>query len=434
MKPLIKNLVYTVLFMTITFELFTCKKLVNNLRSFLEDKDSDIIISSDDESKLMDAIEQLDKKNRTIYINTTVINIKKNSMINLTGDFFGGIIGLRQINGEYPRINFVNEDESKSGINIIGSNKCIQFIIIEKAHGNGVSILGDYNFVNHVVSRYNYGSGFVVYGDNNVLNYCYSYKNCDATIKSVNADGFRIYGEKDNIFNFCFAWENANSGFNYVSTKNSTNLRYVHCGSWNNGNINVFTGKYDYDLGNVLDKNLWTIQEIIKSDSKFVTNYYNKKYNIDNAYLDGVKVKEWVAKVEPKMGGNGFTFGSQNSSQSSDAERSAFLCVAFDNKNGGFIDIVNHKYKAEIENCAAFNNYINYKLSYTFSKWSDNWSWASKDSDQLNKVVAKKPNNADKLYKGFYSTRDNIVKATSQNIFPDTILYADQISSLAEEE
>ena len=241
MKPLIKNLVYTVLFMTITFELFTCKKLVNNLRSFLEDKESDIIISSDDESKLMDAIEQLDKKNTTIYINTTVINIKKNSMINLTGDFFGGIIGLRQINGEYPLINFVNEDESKSGINIIGSNKCIQFIIIEKAHGNGVSILGDYNFVNHVVSRYNYGSGFVVYGDNNVLNYCYSYKNCDATIKSVNADGFRIYGEKDNIFNFCFAWENANSGFNYAGISNSSNFSFLHCGSWSNGNINIFT-------------------------------------------------------------------------------------------------------------------------------------------------------------------------------------------------
>ena len=212
---------------------------------------------------------------------------------------------------------------------------------------------------------------------------------------------------------------------------NSSDLSYLHSGSWNNGNINVFTGFYDYNQGNILDRNLWTIQEIIKSDSKFVSNFYNRKYNIDNAKLDGIPVKEWIAKVEPKMDGNGFTFGNKNTSQSIDAKRDTFYCVAFDNKYGGFIDNYNHKYKAELSYCVAFNNYINYKLPYTFSKWSDNWSWSSKDRDQLNKVATQNPiSNSEKLNNIFYSTRNNIVKAISQNMFPDSISFSNQINDL----
>ena len=248
MKSLIKNLVYTILIMTITFNLFSCKKLVdssvNEFKSFIDSREIDII-NSDDESRLMDAIEKLQTNVGTIYINITVINIKENSIINMTGFLSGVIIGMKQENGEYPRINFINKNGSHSGINIIGSNKYIQFIIIENAHGNGISILGNYNNLNQVVSRYNYGSGIVVFGDYNYINYCYSYRNCDATINSVNADGFRIYGDRDNIFNFCFAWDNANSGFNFVRIMNSSDIKYFHCASWNNGNINVFTGKYD---------------------------------------------------------------------------------------------------------------------------------------------------------------------------------------------
>ena len=115
-------------------------------------------------------------------------------------------------------------------------------------NGNGVSINGDNNFLYHVVSRYNYGSGFVASGNCNIFNYCYSYKNCDATINSINGDGFTIYDEIDKFFTYCFAWENANSRFNYVGIMNSSRFSYSHCGSWNNGSINVFTEKYDYDL------------------------------------------------------------------------------------------------------------------------------------------------------------------------------------------
>ena len=58
--------------------------------------------------------------------------------------------------------------------------------------------------------------------------------------------------------------------------------------------------------------------------------------------MDGIPVNEWIVKVEPKMDGNGFTFGNQNNSQSSDTRRLAFYCVAFDNKYGVFIDNYNH--------------------------------------------------------------------------------------------
>jgi hypothetical protein len=65
----------------------------------------------------------------------------------------------------------------------------------------------------------------------------------------VESDGFKILGELNNVFNYCFAWDNSNSGFNYVRMLKSSELSYVHSGSWNNGNVNVFTGKYDYDNG-----------------------------------------------------------------------------------------------------------------------------------------------------------------------------------------
>ena len=210
-----------------------------------------------------------------------------------------------------------------------------------------------------------------------------------------------------------------------MSNNNSIDLDLNTCSSWNNGNINVFTGKYDFDLGNILDKNLWTIQEIIKSYPQFATNFYNRQFYLDNTKLDGISTKEWIAKVEPKMEGNGFTFGNKNNSQITDIKINVFSNVAFDNKNGGFI-YFNHKCKIIMGDCVAFNNYINYKLSYIFVKWRNNWSWLSTDSEQLTLT----PNNSDKINKIAYSTRDNIVKSISQNIFPFSYNYNSLISSI----
>ena len=204
--------------------------------------------------------------------------------------------------------------------------------------------MGNSNILDHIISRYNFGSGFRIYGNFNTLNYCYAYRNCDITSFDTIADGFYISGEVNNVFRYCFAWENANSGFNYVRNFDSSELSYLHSGSWNNGNANVFTGSYDYSNGEILDKKLWTIKEIMASDPNFVSNYYNKKYSVENAYIKSILVDSWITYVSPRMEGNGFTFGNRNSSQNIEVKRNSFYNVAFDHKSGGFIDNFNHKY------------------------------------------------------------------------------------------
>ena len=430
MNSSFKNLL--LIYLTL-FYIISCKPLDNKFRSLVDD-DEIKTITSDSESDFLEAIEILNENGGTIYIDTPVITMSKTTTFTIGGQFPGGIIGVRQANGEYPRINFAKTKmELFNGIFIVGSNKFIEYMIIENSLNYGVALIGNNNILDHVISRYNSGSGFYVYGDFNTLNYCYSYRNCDATIYSVNADGFQILGELNNVFNYCFAWDNSNSGFNYARIFNSSDLSYLHSASWNNGNINVFTGKYDYDNGSPLDKNLWTIQEIIKSDENYVSNYYNKKFSIETAKISKTPVTQWVTSVSPRMDGNGFTFGNRNSSQSIDVKRNSFYNVAFDNKLGGFIDQYDHKYNAFITDCVSFNNNINYRLTYTLSKWNNNWSWGSLNKDQLNgNVLTKKPSNINTSERSLYTVRDQIVRAVSANIFPDGVNFDRAISSLRE--
>ena len=415
------------------FFIISCKPLDNKFISLVDD-DEITTITSDSESEFLEAIDKLNENGGTIYIDTPVITMTKATTITIGGQFSGGIIGIRQANGEYPKISFVKTKmELFNGIFVYGSNKFIEYMIIENSLNYGIALIGNNNILDHVISRYNSGSGFYIFGDFNTLNYCYSYRNCDASIYSVTADGFQILGELNNVFNYCFAWDNCNSGFNYVRIFNSSDLSYLHSASWNNGNINVFTGKYDYDNGNPLDKNLWTIQEIIKSDENFVSNYYNKKFNIENSKISNIPTSQWISTVSPRMEGNGFTFGNRNSSQSIDVKRNSLYNIAFDNKLGGFIDQYDHKYNAFITDCVSFNNYINYRLTYTFSRWNNNWSWGSRNNDQLNgDVSTKKPSNINTSQRSLYSVRDQIIKAVSANIFPDGVNFDRAISSLRE--
>ena len=59
------------------------------------------------------------------------------------------------------------------------------------------------------------------------------------------------------------------SGFSYEGFFKFSDISYLHSGSWNNGNINIYTGRYDYNNWNPLDKNLWNINKIIASIPKF---------------------------------------------------------------------------------------------------------------------------------------------------------------------
>ena len=435
MKSSLKSLIffYSFLSILINIDIFSCKDLNKKIKSFVDDDEIATIIT-DSESELKEALNILYEKGGTIYIDTEVINLKKESLLLLDGDYPGGIIGIRQPNGEYPRIHFVKEEIKNlfNGI-YLSSNKFIEYMIIENSLNDGIIIHGDNNILDHVIIRYNYGSGILVYGDFNTFNYCYSYRNFDGAKFPLSSDGFKISGELNNIFNYCFAWDNGNSGFNYVRELNSSDLSYLHSGNWNNGNVDVFTGKYDYDNGNPLDKNLWTIQEIIKSDPNFVSNYYNKKYNVNNASIGSLSVNSWETYVRPIMEGNGFTFGNRNSSQSIDVKRNSFHNVAFDHKSGGFIDNFNHKYNAFFTDCVSFNNNINYKLTYTFSRWLNNWSWGSKNKDQLNgNVQTKEPSNGLSIQRSLYSVRDQIIRSVSANMFPDGINFDKTIASLRE--
>ena len=428
-----KATVYIYLLLIISLNVLYCKTLKNTLKSLVDD-DEIATITTDSETELFEAIKVLNKNGGTIYIDTPIIHIK-NVTLTISGTFSGGIIGIRQANGEYPRISFAESVQSKalSGLAVFGSNKFIEYMIIEHSLTFGLEIIGNNDVFDHVISRYNQGSGFLIYGDFNSFNFCYSYRNFDlSSYTLMNADGFRINGEISNVFNYCFAWDNCNSGFNYVRALNSSDLSYLHSASWNNGNINVFTGKYDYDSSYPLDKNLLTIQEIISTDENFISNYYNKKFNIQNAGINGLSVSQWVARVNPSMEGEGFTFGNQNSSQSIDVKRNAFYNVAFNNKAGGFVDNFNHRYNAFITDCVAFNNGINYKFpEYTLSKWTNNWSWSSKKKEILRDDASlNKPANVNAAQRQFINVRNQITNAVFANMFPDGVNFDRAIRSL----
>ena len=76
------------------------------------------------------------------------------------------------------------------------------------------------------------------------------------------------------------------------------------------------------------------------STPNFASNYYNKKLNFDNTYIDGITVNEWIAKNSSKFEGNGFIFGHKFISEGIDIDtkRNLLNCIAFDNKEGGFIE------------------------------------------------------------------------------------------------
>ena len=120
-------------------------------------------ITEDKESALREAINILNKNGGTIYIDTPVINIKTKDKIKLTSTNPGGIVGIKQANGEYPRIDYKQSRDigaTNRAIEISGSNQFIKYLIIENSGRNGIYILGPKNIIDHVISRYNANSGY----------------------------------------------------------------------------------------------------------------------------------------------------------------------------------------------------------------------------------------------------------------------------------
>ena len=175
-----------------------------------------------------------------------------------------------------------------------------------------------------------------------------------------------------------------------------------------------------------------TIQQLIESDKNFENNYKNKKFSIDNGKINGMKANDWVAQATKEMNPNGFKFGSAYTPKSSDVIRTADYCVVFDHKSKGFDNNNSKSLTGYFTNCVSFNNNINYILPYTFVKWSNNWSWNPKKSDQqsMNQNL-KKPSDEKSSTKQFYNIRDQIIKTVKTNKFPDNINFDQVIKSLS---
>ena len=429
----------------ITFFSIQCKLLKNILS---EEEEIDVIttITSDDESALSQALFYLWKKGGIIYIDTPIINFKEQGSLSVTGTLKGGIIGIKQDNGEYPLFNFKAKRDStellyqySSGIDVVGSNKFIKNIIIENAGAHGIFINGNKNIIENVITRYNGQSGiYISSGSNsNFLNYCYSYRNFNFYGKKVAGDGFTVeIRANNNVFNECYAWDNIGNGFGYVYSEGEFNngaLTYTHSASWNNGNINVFSGKYDFENGKDLDKNMWTIQEIIKSDDNFEKNYNNKIYNLDEAKIDSKPAVEYLEEYKSENGGNGFNLGDENNEQNLINKRTVDYCVSFDHRGKGFNNNKSLNFTGLITNSVGFSNDMNYDLPYSFMKWSNNWSWSSNKKDIFDlDVFTKTPNDIKNANKNFYSIRDKIMKAIYNNTFPEDCNFDKVIKSLSQ--
>ena len=397
------------------------------------------IITSNNESEFYEAIEKINNNGGKIYINTPLISISSTSTIYLSNTKSSGIIGVKQPDGTYPRIDFKNarnKGSSERGFSIIGANKYIKYLIIENAGDNGIYISGNKNIIDHVITRYNNDTGIQISekADSNTLNYCYSYRNIDIKNYGANADGFapKLFAS-NTVFNYCFSWDNSDDGWDSFDKigDNTSSVTFRHSACWNNGNTNVFTGKYDYDNGDPLDKNLWTIQQIMNSDPNFEMNYNNKKFNISKAKIEGENIESWLSKAEIKMNGNGFKLGSNITEQSTNIKRTADYCVVFDHKANGFDNNFSEGCSGYITNCVSFNNNINYQLPYYFVKWSNNWSFNAKKSDQINmNQTLNIPKNVDSVEKNFYSIRNKIIKEVYSNKFPDDINFDKAIDFL----
>ena len=432
-----QKLLSIIFVLIIAFDSVPCKNLLSFADATIK------TITSDSESELKSAISTLNKQGGVIIIYTPVINISSKSTLTLSGKISGGIVGKKLPDGTYPRIDFKKARKAGStarGFTVSGSNLYMKNLIIENAGDNGIWVCGSNNLFEYIIARYNGDTGIQL-SDNanaNRLNFCYSYRNIDVKTYGANADGFAPkLGATRTIFNYCFAWDNSDDGWDSYDKQgdDSAEVQYLHSACWNNGNPDVFIGKYDYDKGKSLDKNLWTIQDLISSDSSFESIYKNRKFSISKGKISGMSANSWLAQAIQEMNGNGFKFGSKTTLQSTKVLRKAVYSVAFDHKSKGFDNNNSQGCNGHIANCVSFNNNINYQLPYVFSKWASNWSWNPRTSHSSRIDTSKYgfhyPKSASEATKAFYAIRDKIIANCKANKFSSSVHFDDAIKALA---
>lgn len=341
------------------------------------------------------------------------------------------IIGVMNSDGTYPvldfssfRNNYIGKSTSDSqvGIRITGSKYTIKNLIIEKAPDNGIQIKGSSagnNKISNCIVRYNNDAGLQIAAGayNNTIEYVCSYRNCDVYTIGGNADGFapKLAAGRGNTFYACYAWDNSDDGWDsYDKTDGLTyDLSYTECATWNNGNAEVFTGKYDFNNGKPLDENLLLVQLICERNPSFASNYARGYFSLptDNFVVTNagtISLSSWTGS---SYGGNpnGFKMGSANSTNA--CTRVFKNCLTFNHGKKGF-DNNNSAVTGFFTNCVAFDNGYNYYISpLTIKTFSNAISFSGGSGDRLPSGFS--------TTSASYSTQSSIrnsVKTTSEYI------------------
>ena len=89
--------IISITLLLISFNFLSCNLIEEKPLSEIEEI---ITITDDDESSLRQAMFKLWKQGGIVYIDTPVINFKDQGSISVTGFLEGGIVGIKQSNGE----------------------------------------------------------------------------------------------------------------------------------------------------------------------------------------------------------------------------------------------------------------------------------------------------------------------------------------------
>ncbi len=356
------------------------------------------------------------------------------------------IIGVQNSDGTYPVLDFKsfrdkyigkNTSDAQVGIRITGTHYTIKNLIVQKAPDNGIQIKGSSagnNTITNCIVRYNNDAGVQITGGaySNAMNFVYSYRNCDVYTVGGNADGFapKLAAGKGNTFYGCYAWDNSDDGWDsYDKLDGLTyDLTYTECACWNNGNPDVFTGKYDYDNGKSLDTDLLLVELITKKDSNFANNYKNGKFSLPSGNFIAtesgtVSISTWTGSAY-EGNPNGFKYGSVNTTKA--CVRTIKHCLAFDHKSKGF-DNNNSSVTASFDGCVAFDNGYNYYIQpFTITNFKNIYGFSGKSSDKLPsgiKVSTPATSTQSSIRSTVDKTVDSIVSKCDSNIIPGEVYF-----------
>lgn len=408
-----------------------------------------------DFDNLVSAVNTLASKSGggTVYVDAKVIDCTAQLALKSTKGNPVKIVGVKQDDGTYPVLDFSSfrnstigikgpnlkaSGDSNVGVRITGSYYTLENLIIQKAGDNGVQIKGDnanHNTLNNCIVRYNNDAGVQITGgaSYNTMRFVYSYRNCDIYSLGGNADGFapKLGAETGNTFYGCYAWDNSDDGWDSYDKSSSgytMDLSYEECACWNNGNPDVFTGKYDFEKGNPLDTDLYMIELICAQDSDFASNYNKGNFSLPtesfiNTSSGKISLSKWTGS---EYGGNpnGFKFGSAYTNKSS--ERTVKNCLSFEHGKKGF-DNNNSTVNASFENCVSFDNGYNYYIpTFKVSSAENVKGFDGSSKDKLpSGVSVSTPSSSEEssIRSKVEATRKEIVSMCDSNVIPGEVYF-----------